>query len=296
LTPTPIGEWVARHHPETPLLKPDRGNRAEVVGQIRAVQADAWVVIAYGQKLSRELLADRFAINLHASLLPRWRGAAPIAAAILAGDKQTGNTVITLADRMDAGLILGQTVRAIDPLETAGELHDRLAVDGPELVERVLQDHLYGALHAREQIEGDVTIATKLGREDDNFDPRQPADFIRRQVHALTPWPGVSVTFLGPEHTPAGTRQAIAAKLRRVEVIEAPIALPPPLQSGVPIVPGALLDHQRGIVGCGHATAIRILDLQPAGRNPMKWEEFARGAGRNLGVGGTLVSTRELES
>ena len=104
LTPTPIGAWAAEHLPHVPLLKPGRVSDPESLEQVRAFPADAWVVIAYGQKLSPALLADRFAINLHASLLPRWRGAAPINWAILQGDSQTGNSVITLADRMDAGV------------------------------------------------------------------------------------------------------------------------------------------------------------------------------------------------
>src|SRR5258705_3491243 len=111
-TPTPIGAWVAEHLPGTPTFKPPKINDPFIIQQIRAIGrpdasgADAWVVIAFGQKLPRALLDGVFAINLHASLLPRWRGAAPINAAILAGDTQTGNSVITLADRMDAGLIL----------------------------------------------------------------------------------------------------------------------------------------------------------------------------------------------
>jgi methionyl-tRNA formyltransferase len=124
------------------------------------------VVIAYGQKLSRPLVDGVFAINLHASLLPRWRGAAPINAAILAGDETTGNSVITLAQRMDAGLILGQSTRPIPPDLTAGELHDVLSADGPDLVERVLAQWRSGALGPREQDESQVTKARKLSRDD----------------------------------------------------------------------------------------------------------------------------------
>src|SRR5690606_37944755 len=123
--PTPIGAWAAaeveagRLAPEQ-VVKPESVNEDSVREFILAVDADAWVVIAFGQKLGRRLLDGRFAINLHASLLPRWRGAAPINAALLAGDAETGNSVITLADRMDAGLVLGQSRRPIDPSVTAG--------------------------------------------------------------------------------------------------------------------------------------------------------------------------------
>jgi methionyl-tRNA formyltransferase len=113
LTPTPVSAFAPRLLPTIPLHKPERINDA--AAQIRAYNADAWVVIAFGQKLGPALLDGVFAINLHASLLPRWRGAAPINAAILAGDARTGNSVITLAQRMDSGQILAQSECPIDP-------------------------------------------------------------------------------------------------------------------------------------------------------------------------------------
>ncbi|MBL8887523.1 MAG: methionyl-tRNA formyltransferase, partial [Phycisphaerales bacterium] len=101
LTPTPIASEMQTNFPQIPLLKPEKINLAEVRDSIRALNADAFVVIAFGQKLGRSLLDGVFAINLHGSILPRWRGAAPINAAILAGDPVVGNSVITLADKMD---------------------------------------------------------------------------------------------------------------------------------------------------------------------------------------------------
>lgn len=172
LTPTPIGHWAALNLPSTPLLKPLKCREPAVVDQIRAFPADAWVVIAYGQKLPAQLLEGRFAINLHASLLPRWRGAAPINAAILGGDTVTGNSVITLADRMDAGLVLAQTNPPLTISEqvTAGELHDLLASDGPGLVERTLALHSARTLQGTTQDESLVTIASKLSKDDDHID------------------------------------------------------------------------------------------------------------------------------
>jgi len=115
LTPTPIAAWAAQSLAHVPLIQPATVNEPAVRDSLRALDADAWVVIAFGQKLGRALLEGKFAVNLHASLLPRWRGAAPIHAAILAGDAITGNSVITLADKMDAGLVLGQSQRNIAP-------------------------------------------------------------------------------------------------------------------------------------------------------------------------------------
>ena len=259
ITPTPIGQWAAQHLPSSPLIKPPKVNEPAIVEQIRSFSADAWVVIAFGQKLSRTLLADRFAINLHASLLPRWRGAAPINAAILGGDTVTGNTVITLADRMDAGLILGTSTRPIEPLMTAGELHDLLSADGPELVESVLERHANGMLQPVTQDESLVTIATKLSKSDGQVDFTQKADFTRRIVHALTPWPGVTCTLHATPPQPL--------KILRVQ----------PEPGTHQEDPGTLLDVGAGIVACGQHTRLRLLEVQPPGKRPMHWADFARG-------------------
>ncbi|MCC6321550.1 MAG: methionyl-tRNA formyltransferase [Phycisphaerales bacterium] len=265
LSPTPIGAWAAECLPDVPLLKPEKVNLPHVVQAVRGVPADAWVVIAFGQKLSKPLLADRFAINLHASLLPRWRGAAPINAAILAGDPVTGNSVITLADRMDAGLVLGTSIRPIDPLSTAGELHDALAADGPDLVMRVLADHAAGVLQPQTQDESQVTIATKLSKDNDDIDFHQPADFLRREVHALTPWPGISVVLTNPNAAPPAA--PVALKLLRVRAEDG--------RSNAD--PGTLIDPRRGLVSCGHGTVLALLEVQPPGKRAMPWSDFANG-------------------
>lgn len=279
LTPTPIATWAAQHAPLVPIIKPEKVNQIDIVAQIRGYNADAWVVIAFGQKLGRTLLDGVFAINLHASLLPRWRGAAPINAAILAGDTVTGNSVITLADRMDAGLILGHSTRPIDPLTTAGELHDLLASDGPALVGRVLDDRHAGRVQGVSQDENLVTIATKLGRDDGNADFNQRAEFIRRQVHALTPWPGVAIV-VGDSKTPL--------KLLRVQATDEKHQQPA----------GSVIDVQAGTLACGHSSVLRVLEVLPAGKRAMPWADFARGgqgggASRALHAGMIAQSARE---
>jgi methionyl-tRNA formyltransferase len=288
LTPTPIGEWAATNLKSVPIIKPVRVKEPTIVEQIRAIPADAWVVIAFGQKLPKSLLEGRFAINLHASLLPRWRGAAPINAAILGGDTETGNSVITLADRMDAGQILGTSKRAIDPLMTAGELHDLLALDGPLLVDRVLADFAANRLAPVTQDESLVTIATKLGKDDDHVDYTQRADFVRRQVHALTPWPGVSAAIVPPKAgTPAQPGPAgapIQIKVRRVR----------PIAGTHQEEPGALLDIPGGVVACGQQTRLQLLEVQPPGRTVMSWADFVRGSGRGIVPGARIVPAREL--
>lgn len=256
LTPTPVGAWADAHLVGTPLLKPERINTPVDTQAVRALEADAWVVIAFGQKLGKALLADRFAVNLHASLLPRWRGAAPINAAILAGDIRTGNSVITLADRMDAGLILGTSERSIEPAVTAGELHDLLAADGPALVERVLNARARGSLAPIAQDEALVTLAPKLCRADAWVDLTHSADECRRRINGLSPWPGVTVEFRGQ-----------------------PLKLlcAGPADDVAPGPAGAIIDPLRGVVRCGGGTGLTLLEVQPAGRRPCRWRDFANG-------------------
>lgn len=270
LTPTPVGAWTAQHLPDIPLLKPENVNETEHLDLVRSFDVGTpderrggWVVIAFGQKLSPRLLADRFAINLHASLLPRWRGAAPINHAILAGDAITGNSVITLADRMDAGLVLGQSERPITDETIAGELHDRLAEDGPSLVGRVLREYAGDRLRPVEQDESKVTIAGKLDKGLGAIDlSRATAELARRTVHALNPWPSVTVDFRGEP-----------LKLLRVTV--------EPGQTDEPA--GTIIDPETGTVACGERTLLRLTEVQPAGRKPMEYAAFAHGAKPNAG-------------
>jgi len=262
LTPTPIAEWAAVGLAGVPLHKPADINEPGIRDTLRGLGADAWVVIAFGQKLGRPLLEGVWAINLHASLLPRWRGAAPINAAILAGDTVTGNSVITLADRMDAGLVLGTSTRPIEPQQTAGELHDLLSVDGPALVLDVLNRKAAGTLTPVQQDEGKVTKARKLSKADGVLDFSLPASALRCRVHGLTPWPGVTVTV--GEHP-----------LKVLRVAERAAAG----------APGRLVDPLQGVVSCGGETALALLEVQPAGGKPMAWDAFVRGAGRSMRAG-----------
>lgn len=263
LTPTPISQWTSHHLPGIPLLKPEKVGDPAVLNSLRSLalaNQAVFVVIAFGQKMPTSLLEGIFALNLHASLLPRWRGAAPINAAILAGDTTTGNSVITLADRMDAGLILGQSTRVITPDLTAGELHDTLSRDGPDLVLTVLRQHELGSLHGCPQDEALVTKAAKLSKKDSIIDFSCSAEHCRRKVHGLTPWPGVTVSLAD-----------VQLKLLRVAV------LPSISQAASALPPGSLIDTHAGVVQCGDHTLLRLIDVQPAGKRAMSWDAFARG-------------------
>jgi methionyl-tRNA formyltransferase len=270
LTPTPIAEWAVAHASHIPMLKPENVNEPSVLEQVRQFAADAWVIIAFGQKLSPPLLADRFAINLHGSILPRWRGAAPVNWAILAGDPVAGNSVITLADRMDAGLILGTSSRPLMPELTAGELHDLLSADGPALVAEVLNQHATGTLKPQTQDESAVTKARKLSRADGWIDFQKTATDCRNWVHGLTPWPGVKVRLGNDE-----------LKVLRCQVGA----------DGHSVDPGTLLDTATGLVACGKATALHLREVQPAGKKPMPWSAYANG--RSLDPGMMITSKPE---
>jgi len=268
VAPTPVASWAADHAPDVPILKPERINDPDPCAQVRALESDAWVVIAYGQKLSPDLLAGRFAINLHASLLPRWRGAAPINAAIVAGDHETGNSVITIVDRMDAGLILAQSRRPIGPDQTAGDLHELLAEDGPALIEGVLRAHAAETLEPVEQDETRVTRAPKLGSSDAWLDFGADAEACRCRINGLSPWPGVTVRL--HEH-PIKLLRSAPGEGDPDEVQSAP--------------PGAIVDPREGLVACGNGL-IRLLEVKPASRGVMSFADLVRG--RRLEPGAIL--------
>jgi len=246
-------------------LKTSNVNEPDIAARLRDIDADAWVVIAFGQKLGEPLLRDRFAINLHASLLPRWRGAAPINHAILAGDRETGLSVIAVAQRMDAGDVLGQVRMAIGPADTAGNLHDALSLAGPDLVSRVLVEHSECSLAPAPQDESRVTQAPKIHRCDAWINFHASSDECRRRIHAFSPAPGVSVELATSEGTIA------TLKLLRVEAR----ASDPQQRTGA--APGSLVDTADGCVMCGGNRTIHLLDVQPAGGKPMTWSAFARG-------------------
>jgi len=259
---TPIGSEAGALGIET--VKTGKANEAAVVERVASEGADAMVVVAFGQFLSQALVnTPRLgSLNLHASLLPRWRGASPINAAILAGDPETGNSTMRLVKEMDAGAILGQQSLPIDPRETAGELHDRLAALGVDLVLNTLEGLAAGRIAAMEQDEGEATFAPKLSKADGWVDFGADAKSVRCRVHGLTPWPGAAVTW-----TPSGrASEPHRLLLRRVE--ESP-------DFAHDEAPGALLTGA-GLVACGSG-AIRVLEVQPAGKKAMDWGAFANG-------------------
>jgi len=212
------------------------------------------VVAAYGLLLPRPILdAPRLGcINLHASLLPRWRGAAPIQRALLAGDRETGVTIIQLEPALDSGPILAMERIPIAPHSTAASLHDDLAGLAASMVVPVIDALASGRARPRPQPEEGVTYAGKLDKAEGRLDWRQPAAALERQLRALNPWPGCWTTFEG----------------QRLRVLAGEVTA----GQGVP---GEVLD-ERLTVACGEG-ALRLTRLQRAGGRPLASEEFLRG-------------------
>jgi methionyl-tRNA formyltransferase len=268
LTPTPVGEWAAEHLAGVPIIKPEKINTDESRAIVRGWPADAWVVIAYGQYLGQKLLADRWAINLHGSRLPRWRGAAPINAAIVAGDDVSGNSVITIDREMDAGAVLGQSERKIEPGMTAAMLHDALSKDGPELVARVLAQRAAGTETYTTQDPTGVTVAPKMSKSDGVVDFDAPARLVAARINGLNPWPSVTVGF---------REETIKINLAQLGGVES--------QEN----PGTIISADEGLVCCGDGRCVQLLRVQPQGKRAMDWKAFANG--RSIETGERLIGS-----
>lgn len=181
------------------VLQPKTLKDPEIEQVIAGLKADVMVVAAYGLILPQSILdiPELGCLNIHASLLPRWRGAAPIHRAILAGDKETGVCIMQMQAGLDTGDVLLQKKCDILPDETVPELHDRLALLGSEALLNVLPDHCHGRLQATVQSESGVTYAEKLSKSEARIDFSDSSEHIHRQVRAYVPWPVAEATLCG---------------------------------------------------------------------------------------------------
>ncbi|NLH17638.1 MAG: methionyl-tRNA formyltransferase [Phycisphaerae bacterium] len=258
--PTPVAEWAARRG--VPCEETANINAPESIRRLTECRGELLVVIAFGQKISQEVIVlfPHGAINVHASLLPLYRGAAPINAALIDGRSESGISIITLADRMDAGLILGQSRTEILPDDNAQSLHDRLALLSPDLLLTVIGQIAAGTATYTPQDESRVTYAKKLKKADGFLDFARPAVELANRIRGLWPWPGAQASFVS----------ASSGKCYPVAFARA-VAVHTHDQPGT----FGLLDANLDIV-CGDGR-LRILDLKPAGRNLMSFDAFARG-------------------
>jgi len=261
-TPTPVSAWALAHG--VPLVRTEDANVGEALAAVQACGGPL-VVVAFGQKLGPALLHGRASVNLHPSALPRWRGAAPIQRAMLAGEDTIGVCAIEVAERMDAGPILGQFTTRVGAQETAGEVLDRVAIESVPMMERVVEALLRGEAQGQAQDEARATRAAKLSRADAWVNWTARGDAVRLRINGLQPWPGC---------------------LARVDGRPLRLLRAGPAEGGG-AAGGVLAD---GAVACGEG-AIMPLQVQSPGARAMTWSEWLRG--QRLGPGSHLESSPE---
>ncbi len=260
---------IARAH-NVPVFQPESVNTPEGVAGVKAFQPDLLVVAAYGQILSKDVLGavPLGGINVHASLLPKYRGAAPVAWAVYHGETKTGVTIIKMSVHLDAGDMLAQEALDIGPEETAGELEARLAPLGARLAVQVVEQIAAGTAHGAKQDPAQVTKAPKLKKEHGLIDWSRPAAAVCNQVRAMQPWP-TAYTYRHRPGQAAPTRVLIAR------------ATPLTGADGATGTPGAAVslpgEAFRLVVQAGQNSLVEIHELQPAGKRRMAAADYLRG-------------------
>lgn len=280
LTPSPVKvlaeKWCL------PVLQPVKARDEKFISELRALKPDLIVVVAYGQILPQAMLdvPPHGCLNVHTSLLPNYRGAAPIQWAIANGDAETGVTIMKMDAGLDTGPILSVRRTPILPTDDSQTLHDRLAQLGADLLVETIPGYAAGKISPRPQPAEGASYAAKIKREDGKIDWTMPAEKIWNRLRAFTPWPGAFTFLLGvsPSHSPdtrrtsppeGGTPSAPPRSL--LKVWKAEVAH----QSGPP---GEILlaDKNGIVVGCGR-NALRILELQREGGKRLTTAQFLAG-------------------
>jgi len=256
----PVAAWAREHGLE--VMQPERVRDPAFLESAAALSPDLAVVVAFGQIFPRALLdlPRHGCVNLHASLLPRWRGASPIQAAVAAGDTRTGVTTMLMAEGLDSGPILLQEELEIGPDETAGALSRRLAEMGGRLIVETIERLERGGLEPRPQPAAGVTFAPKLARDSGRADWRLAAREIHDRLRAYTPWPGLTAELRGAP----------------VKILAAePLAEEHPGEAA----PGAILGLRGGrlAVACGGGTVLGLAELQRPGKRALRAADFVNG-------------------
>jgi methionyl-tRNA formyltransferase len=265
ITPTPV--HAAADRLGLSVMQPTKVRTPEFAAELRALEADVGVVIAYGRILPKAVLdAPRLGcVNLHASLLPRWRGAAPIQWAVLSGDRETGICLMQMDEGLDTGAVLARSVRAIDENETSGDLFAKLGVDAAELLRRELPRFVRGELAPEAQPSDGLTIARMLEKADAVLDFGVGARHVHDRVRGLSPWPGAE-TRLGAQ---------------RVKVHVTRIANEDDARGGVGSV--VAIDEQGIEVACGRGS-VRLVEIQLEGKKRARATEVANGLRLEVGA------------
>lgn len=256
LTDPPVA-FQARAH-GLPVFQPETLKDDAVVERLKETVADFFVVVAYGKILPQRVLdiPRVAAVNVHGSVLPRWRGASPVQAALLAGDTSTGVSLMKMEAGMDTGPIYAEATTPILAGETAGELSRRLSMIGADMLIRILSLIARGAVRGEAQDEALATYCPKIRREDGRVDFGKPAEVIERAFRAYTPWPGLFTL-----------RHGVRVKLGGLVVEPGPAGSP----AGTVLVAG-----ERIVIACAEG-AVAIATLQAEGRRMLPAEEFVRG-------------------
>jgi methionyl-tRNA formyltransferase len=263
LAPPPVKELAQKY--DIPVYQPLKLRQPEAVAELEALAPDLIVVVAYGQILPKSVLEipAHGCINVHASLLPKYRGAAPINKAIIDGETETGITTMYMDVGLDTGDMLVKKTLPIGPEETAGELHDRLASLGRETMEETLRQLCAGALQREVQDDAQSTYASMMKKEDGRIDWSRSALEIHNHVRGLDPWPGAYTTINGELLKLAETRPETAEGDKPGSVIAA--------------------DKHGVCVACGSGS-LRIQQLQLAGRKRLAAADFLRGCPLEAGA------------
>ncbi len=244
-----------------PVFQPQKLRATEVLARIQEWRPDLIIVVAYGKILPNSILEfpPQGCINVHASLLPKYRGAAPIQWAIAQGESETGVTIMRISERMDAGDILLQRAMPIGKSDTGGSLHDKLSHLGAEALREALGLLKHGQLTARQQSEAEVTYAPMIKKEDGRIDWTQEAHVIERRIRAFTPWPSAYSTFQG----------------KLLKIFKAQIE---PQASHVDALPGTVTEasSMHLVVATGNGQ-LAMQEVQLEGKKRMAIEEFLRG-------------------
>ena len=266
LQPSPVKSLALKLN--LPVLQPLRARDEAFICELRALQPDLIVVVAYGHILPQAILdlPKRGCLNVHTSLLPKYRGAAPIQWAIANGETETGVTVMKMDAGLDTGPIVSQRRTAILSTDDSATLHDRLAQLGAELLAQIIPDYVAGKIVPTPQPAAGVSHAPKIKKEDGRIDWNQPAEKIRNRLRAFTPWPGAFTYWKTTFNIQHSTSNIQLLKIWKAEIVE---------QSGDA---GEILSADKTgiIIGCGE-NALRILELQREGGRRMGAAEFLAG-------------------
>jgi len=256
-SPSPVARLALEH--DIPVLRPQRPNSNEFIAELTQLTPEACAVVAYGALLSERLLAvpKHGWVNLHFSLLPAWRGAAPVQAAIAAGDTVTGATTFQIEPALDSGPVYGVVTETIRPTDTAGDLLERLAVSGAALLESTLDGIADGSLTPVPQPADGVTIAPKITVEEARVRWDLPAHAVERRIRAVTPNPG-AWTMIGD----------LRVKLGPVDVDDTADVL----------APGVIRIDRTGVRVGTVSQPVLVGRIQAPGKKPMNAADWARGA------------------